>query len=53
MQLVTQLETECFSALLANKGMTGPKPVFEGERGFFRQVSGEFELESPKNEYKT
>ena len=41
-----------FSALLARNGMTGPKPVFEGERGFFRQVSGEFTLEFPEDEYK-
>ena len=24
-----------FAALLANEGMTGPAPIFEGERGFF------------------
>jgi len=41
-----------FASLLANEGMTGPSPVFEGEKGFFRQVSGEFKLEFPKNEYK-
>jgi len=29
-----------FSALLARGGMTGPSPVFEGEMGFFKQVSG-------------
>ncbi len=35
-----------FAALLAAKGMTGPKPVFEGEYGFFRvALCGEkFEL---------
>jgi 2-methylcitrate dehydratase len=33
-----------FSALLAKHGMTGPTPVFEGEMGFFKQVSGEFDL---------
>ncbi len=33
-----------FSAILARKGMTGPSPVFEGEMGFFRQISGRFEL---------
>ncbi len=34
-----------FSALLAREGMTGPAPIFEGEMGFFRQVSGPFELD--------
>lgn len=33
-----------FSALLANDGMTGPSPIFEGEMGFFKQVSGPFEI---------
>ncbi len=33
-----------FSALLAGEGMTGPSPIFEGEMGFFKQVSGPFEL---------
>jgi 2-methylcitrate dehydratase len=33
-----------FSALLAREGMTGPSPVFEGEMGFFKQVSGPFEM---------
>ena len=28
-----------FSALLAREGMTGPSPIFEGEMGFFKQVS--------------
>ena len=34
-----------FSAMLAKNGMTGPGPVFEGEFGFFKLVSGPFELE--------
>ncbi|MBW3538781.1 MAG: MmgE/PrpD family protein [Planctomycetes bacterium] len=34
-----------FAALLAAEGLTGPAPLFEGTMGFFRQVSGEFELE--------
>ncbi len=34
-----------FYTFLAEKGITGPSPVFEGERGFFKQVSGEFDLE--------
>jgi len=34
-----------FSALLAREGMTGPFPVFEGEMGFFNQVSGRFQLD--------
>jgi len=34
-----------FAALLAAEGLTGPAPIFEGEMGFFKQVSGEFTLE--------
>ncbi len=33
-----------FAALLAAEGLTGPAPIFEGEMGFFKQVSGPFEL---------
>ncbi len=33
-----------FSALLAEQGMTGPAPIFEGEFGFFKLVSGSFEM---------
>jgi 2-methylcitrate dehydratase len=33
-----------FAALLAADGMTGPAPLFEGEMGFFEQVSGAFTL---------
>jgi 2-methylcitrate dehydratase len=33
-----------FAALLAGEGLTGPAPLFEGEMGFFKQVSGEFKL---------
>ncbi|HME19370.1 MAG TPA: MmgE/PrpD family protein [Nitrososphaerales archaeon] len=33
-----------FAARLAAEGMTGPAPVFEGEMGFFKQVSGPFRL---------
>jgi 2-methylcitrate dehydratase len=34
-----------FAALLAQKGMTGPNPIFEGRWGFFKVVSnGPFEL---------
>ncbi|MCL4314313.1 MAG: MmgE/PrpD family protein [Candidatus Thermoplasmatota archaeon] len=33
-----------FSVLLAEKGFTGPSEIFSGEMGFFRQVSGEFDL---------
>src|SRR5439155_13679893 len=29
-----------FAALLARRGLTGPAPIFEGNAGFFRQVSG-------------
>jgi 2-methylcitrate dehydratase len=34
-----------FAANLARHGMTGPAPVFEGDMGFFRQVTGEFSLD--------
>ncbi len=33
-----------FAALLAAEGLTGPAPLFEGEMGFFQQVSGPFTL---------
>lgn len=33
-----------FAALLAADGMTGPAPLFEGEMGYFQQVSGPFDL---------
>ena len=35
-----------FAARLAREGMTGPSPIFEGEMGFFKQVSGPFELDT-------
>jgi 2-methylcitrate dehydratase len=34
-----------FAAMLAREGMTGPSPIFEGEMGFFKQVSGPFRLD--------
>lgn len=34
-----------FATLLANDGFTGPYPIFQGEMGFFKQVSGEFNLD--------
>ncbi len=34
-----------FSAQLAQKGMSGPAPIFEGEMGFFKQITGAFEIE--------
>ncbi len=34
-----------YAALLAAEGMTGPAPLFEGEMGFFEQISGPFKLE--------
>lgn len=33
-----------FAALLAEEGMTGPSPIFEGEKGFMTLVSGSFDL---------
>jgi 2-methylcitrate dehydratase len=35
-----------FSALVAKEGVKGPSPIFEGEMGFFQQVSGPFELDT-------
>ena len=32
------------AALLASEGMTGPAPLFEGDMGFWQQVSGPFTL---------
>lgn len=34
-----------FAARLARAGMTGPAPIFEGEMGFWKQVSGPFDLD--------
>ena len=33
-----------FAATLAQRGMTGPSPIFEGEKGFMKLVSGPLEL---------
>lgn len=33
-----------FAAMLAQRGMTGPAPIFEGEKGFMKIVSGPFDL---------
>jgi len=33
-----------FATQLARLGMTGPAPIFEGQFGFFNEVSGPFEL---------
>ncbi|MBI3809695.1 MAG: MmgE/PrpD family protein, partial [Nitrospirae bacterium] len=33
-----------FAALLAENGMTGPAPIFEGEKGFMELVSGPLDL---------
>ena len=38
-----------FAALLADSGFTGPSPIFSGEMGFFRQVSGPLSLDFGKN----
>lgn len=34
-----------FASMLAQEGMTGPSPIFEGEKGFMKLVSGQFELD--------
>jgi len=33
-----------FATMLAGEGMTGPSPIFEGEKGFMNLVSGSFDL---------
>jgi 2-methylcitrate dehydratase len=33
-----------FAVMLAREGMTGPSPIFEGEKGFMKLVSGPLEL---------
>lgn len=33
-----------FATMLAAEGLTGPAPIFEGEMGFFKQVSGPFSI---------
>jgi 2-methylcitrate dehydratase len=35
-----------FAAMLARGGLTGPAPIFEGESGFFRQVSGTADVDT-------
>ncbi|MGU7775486.1 MmgE/PrpD family protein [Burkholderia sp. MR1-5-21] len=34
-----------FATSLARDGLTGPSPIFEGNAGFFRQISGAFEID--------
>ena len=34
-----------FAAQLARSGITGPSPIFEGEAGFFKQVSGPLDID--------
>ena len=34
-----------FAALLARQGITGPSPIYEGNAGFFKMVSGPFEID--------
>src|SRR6185436_1747221 len=36
-----------FAALLARGGMTGPAPIFEGEKGFQKLVSGPLPIAAP------
>jgi 2-methylcitrate dehydratase len=35
-----------FSAALARGGITGPSPIFEGEAGLFKQVTGPFTIDT-------
>jgi 2-methylcitrate dehydratase len=37
-----------FAAQLARAGITGPSPIFEGEAGFFKQVSGPLDINTGK-----
>jgi 2-methylcitrate dehydratase len=37
-----------FAATLARGGLTGPAPIFEGQLGFFKQVSGEADIDVGK-----
>ncbi|MBI5587955.1 MAG: MmgE/PrpD family protein [Deltaproteobacteria bacterium] len=39
-----------FASILARSGITGPSPVFEGEFGFQRLVSGPFDLDLDRRE---
>ncbi|MGC8562500.1 MAG: MmgE/PrpD family protein [Thermoplasmata archaeon] len=38
-----------FATLLANEGFTGPSPIFEGEMGFFKQITGKIGVDLEKN----
>jgi 2-methylcitrate dehydratase len=38
-----------FAALLASEGFTGPSPIFEGEMGFFKQITGKIGIDLEKN----
>ncbi len=35
-----------FASLLASEGMTGPAPIYEGELGFMKLISGDFTLDA-------
>ena len=37
-----------FSTMLAMNGMTGPAPVFEGDMGFWKQVTGKFNVDTSR-----
>ena len=38
------MRDSAFATFLAKNGLTGPSPIFEGEMGFFNQVSGKLSL---------
>ncbi len=38
-----------FASMLASEGFTGPSPIFEGEMGFFKQVTGDISVDLEKN----
>ncbi len=35
-----------FSVMLAKEGITGPAPIFEGDMGFWKQISGKFDIDT-------
>ncbi len=41
-----------FGTLLAKNGFTGPAPIFEGEMGFFKQVSGDMKPDFKKSKIR-
>ena len=40
-----------FAAMLAREGMTGPSPIFEGEKGFEKLISGPLDVALPSDDF--